>query len=293
MRYKFEGLFTALVTPFKEGNIDYIGLEKLIEFQIQNEVDGIVIAGSTGEKFSLTDSEYKELAVFVKKKVKNRIKIILGTGNNDTQMTIKHSHLAKELEYDGVLIVSPYYNKPSQEGIYAHFSRIADSVDIPIILYNVPSRTASDIELNVVLKLSLHENIFGIKESSSDLKKISYLKNKLTSSNFTILAGDDFEFLNFSLLGAKGVISVASNAIPSIMRKLVDFSLNSNFTEGRNILFQIQSFLDNLFIETNPIPIKEVLKYIGYISNEVRLPLLKMEEKNRNLLLSSYKRILS
>ncbi len=281
----FRGTGTALITPFKrDGSIDESSLRNLVEFQINGNVDAILPTGTTGEGATLTEDEQLKVIEIVVSQNNGRKKIIAGTGTNSTQKTIFLSRKAKKIGVDGVLIVSPYYNKPTQDGIFKHIESIASNVDIPIIIYNVPGRTSSNIIAETTLKISeLIPNVCGVKEASGNFSQImEILKNR--KNNFAVYSGDDAITLPMISLGSDGVISVVSNQIPSLFSQMVNFCLEGNFTEAKKIHFKILSLMEFNFIESNPIPVKASLFMMNLIENNLRLPLLPLSEKYKNKL---------
>lgn len=267
---KFKGIFTALVTPFLKGEIDFFSLERLIEDQIKKAVDGFVVSGTTGESPTLSHEEKKKIFNFIKERIPQNFPLILGAGNNSTAMSIEEACWAQKLGADAILSVVPYYNKPPQRGLIEHFKQIASSIEIPCILYNVPSRTVVSLELETILRLSEQPNIIGIKEASGNIKFAEQIR-KNCGENFILLSGDDGSYDDFMAIGGNGVISVASHIIPESfkLRKVSEY----------------KTFVDQLFVEANPIPIKMALFLRGIIkSPECRLPLMTLtEEYTENL----------
>lgn len=279
----FKGAITALVTPFKNGNLDVNALKKLIEFQVEKGINGIVPCGTTGEAPTLSYEEHKKVIELTVKYVKKRVPVIAGTGANSTEEAIELTEFAKKAGADGALLVCPYYNKPSQEGLYRHFKKIAETVDIPIILYNIPGRTGINMLPETVVRLSKIPNIVGIKEASGSLEQVTeIIKN--TDKDFVVLSGDDTLTLPMLSLGGKGVISVASNIIPDRITKMVTLYLNKKVEEARKIHHEYYDFMKAMFIETNPVPVKTAMGMMKMIDPEVRLPLCEMTEANLNKL---------
>ncbi len=284
----FKGSGVAIITPFdKDGNINYNKFEELIEFQIKNKTDAIIVCGTTGESATLSFEEKKELIKFCVKAVNHKIPVIAGTGTNNTVTSIELSKYAKSTGVDGLLIVTPYYNKCSQEGLYLHYSKIAKSVDIPIILYNVPSRTGVNIELNTLTRLSKLKNIVGIKEASSNISQITSIAANL--KNMQIYSGNDDQTLPILSLGGSGVISVAANIIPKQMHDLCYDFFNYDIKSSRDIQLRYLDLMKKLFIDVNPIPIKEAMNILGYDVGKCRLPLCNMNEKDIKLLKEALK----
>lgn len=280
----FEGAIVAIVTPFKNGNVDEAGLRDLIDFQIENGTRGIVPCGTTGESATLSFSEHERVIEVAIEQVAGRVPVIAGTGSNNTEEAILLTRHAKNAGADAVLMISPYYNKPTQEGLFRHFEKVAASVDIPIILYNIPGRTASNMEPSTIARLSRIDNIVGIKEASGSMKQITDII-ALCGPDFTVVSGEDF--LTFPLLcvGGKGVISVVSNIAPGDMSDLCSLFLGGKFEEAQSLYYRLLPLCHALFYETNPAPVKAALKMMQKIeSDEVRLPLVTMSEANRERL---------
>ena len=290
MNKNFTGLFTALITPFNhDKSIDYNSLEKLIIEQIEADVDGLVILGTTGESPAINENESNKIIELAVKTAKDKIKIIVGTGSNSTAQSIKKSIKAQELGADAILSVNPYYNKPPQEGMYQHFLQTADSVDMPMILYNIKGRTAVNLETDTLLKLSKHKNIIGVKEASGDLTQIMNVINNV-NKDFIVLSGDDSFTLPLMCLGGHGIVSVTSNIFPREMKNIVWQCLANNFEAARQTHYKLLKFMNALLsISSNPIPVKTVLSHLGKIKEEFRLPLYQLDEKNRNKIIEIYK----
>jgi len=277
-----KGSITALVTPMKEnGELDYSALEKLINFQIDSGISALVAVGTTGESATIDFKDHIKLIEFFVKTASGRIPIIAGTGANSTDEALHLTKGAKESGADAALLVSPYYNKPPQEGIYKHHIKIADEIDLPQILYNVPSRTASFIEPETVFKLSCHKNIIGIKDATGDMKNHSEVLNlcaeEINSGNFRLYSGDDFSSLEFLQKGGHGTISVTSNVVPNIVSEICDL-VNSDFTKAKKMDESLQQLNKNLFCESNPIPVKWCLYKMGFIDKGIRLPLIELND---------------
>ncbi len=280
----FQGSIVALITPFKDGEVDYEALENLIEFHITHGTDAILVCGTTGESPTLTFEEHDEVIEFVVKKAKGRIKVIAGTGANATHEAVDLTAHAKEVGADAALLVVPYYNKPTQEGIYKHFATVAEEVDIPIILYNIPSRTGVEIAPETIYRLvNDYPNIIGSKESTPNMDRISTIYNML-GDNFIILSGDDSLTLPMMALGAKGVISVANNILPREVKQLTEYALQGNFEDARKLHYYLLDLFKILFIETNPIPVKTACWMMGMCEKEFRLPLCGMKPENEKKL---------
>lgn len=280
---EIKGAIVAIVTPFKDGKVDEKALAELIEFQISNGTDGIVPCGTTGESATLSYEEHEFVVEFTVKQVKGRVPVIAGTGSNSTDEAIGLTKHAKKVGADAALIITPYYNKPTQEGMYRHFKAIADEVDIPIILYNVPGRTGVNLLPETVARLSKIKNIVGIKEASGSLQQVSDII-RLTGSDFIVLSGDDFIVLPLLAVGGKGVISVVSNVAPADMAGLCDAFFAGDLRKARELHYKLLPLCHAMFIETNPIPVKTALGLMGKINPELRLPLCSMSESNLNKL---------
>jgi 4-hydroxy-tetrahydrodipicolinate synthase len=276
----FTGTYTAIVTPFRNGAIDEGAYRKLIDFQIQNGVDGIVPVGSTGEAATLDNDEHLHVIKIAVEQAAKRCKIVAGTGSNSTREAIDLSVGAAALGVDGILLASPYYNKPTQEGIYRHFKAISERARIPVMLYNVPSRTASEIAVETCVRLVREcPNIVSIKEAGGNCDRVSLLRNALPPA-FTILSGDDPLTLPFMSVGAVGVVSVVSNIIPKQIVDMVNAFQAGRLQEARDLHLRSYPIFKDLFIESNPIPVKTALHLMGMIENEYRLPLCEMSDAN-------------
>jgi 4-hydroxy-tetrahydrodipicolinate synthase len=277
--YMFKGAMVAIVTPFKNGQIDETALRELIEFQIANGTDGIVPCGTTGESATLSHAEHDRVIEITIEAVKKRVPVIAGTGSNSTAEALRLTKHAYEAGADGALIVCPYYNRPTQEGLYQHFKMIAENVPIPIIPYNIPSRTGVNLLPQMVAKLAKYKNIVGIKEASGSIKQMSDII-ELCKSDFSVLSGDDFFTLPLMAVGGTGVISVLSNVAPADMAGLVDAFEAKDWVKAKALHHKMSPLIDALFIEVNPIPVKAALFLMGKIEYEFRLPLCKMSETN-------------
>ncbi|NOZ63907.1 MAG: 4-hydroxy-tetrahydrodipicolinate synthase [Caldiserica bacterium] len=278
----FEGSTVALVTPFKNGEIDWVTLEKLIEFHISSGTDCLLACGTTGESATLTHEEHKTLIKFMVEKVRKRIKVLAGTGSNSTREALELTEYAREVGADGSLLITPYYNKPTQKGLYLHFETIAQKVDIPIVLYNVPSRTGVNLAAETVKDLSEIPNIVAVKEASGDLEQITKI---ISYQNIAVLSGDDSLTFPIMALGGKGVISVVGNVVPGKLKQMVKSALEGEWDTAREIHYQLYPLFKILFIETNPIPVKTALHLMGMLDLEFRLPLCSMKEDNRKKLI--------
>lgn len=280
----FKGSGVAIVTPFNEdGSVNYEGLGELIEFQIQNNTDAIVAAGTTGESATLDDEEQLAVIDYTVKRVDGRVPVIAGTGSNDTRHSIYLSVEACKLGIDGLLIVTPYYNKTSDKGLIDHFTAIAEKVDKPIILYNVPGRTQVNLSPETVYELSKVENIVGIKDATGDLSYTAEVI-RLCGSDFAVYSGNDDVIVPLLSLGGVGVISVLANILPQQTHDLVELYLNGQVKESAAIQLKYKPLIDALFVEPNPIPVNRALKLMGYEVEPVRLPLTTASDETTELL---------
>ncbi|NCX41815.1 MAG: 4-hydroxy-tetrahydrodipicolinate synthase [Proteobacteria bacterium] len=288
-----QGSLVALVTPLlKNGDVDYESLSNLLDWHIANETDGIVSVGTTGESATLNVKEHIEVIDYSVKYVQNRIPVIAGTGANSTDEAIELSLEAKLKGADYVLLVTPYYNKPNQKGLLAHYEKIANNVDIKQILYNVPSRTACDLKPETVSVLSEHKNIVGLKEAVDDIERIKELvKISNNSSDFAILSGDDPTFMNALIEGAHGVISVAANVIPKSISQICKYIRENNISEAKKLNEVNSNIYRLLFVESNPIPVKWMLTKMGMIENSIRLPLIELDETYHDEILSELNKL--
>lgn len=279
----FIGCGTALVTPFTEDGINYEELQKLLDFQIQQGADAIIICGTTGESATMSLEEKKELIKFTVDKVHKQIPVIAGTGSNNTKASIELSKYAEKVGADGLLIVTPYYNKTTQAGLIAHYTAIAKNVSIPIIMYNVPSRTGLNIEPETCLELSKISNIVGIKEASGNISQIAKIAS-LCQDNLWIYSGNDDQILPILSLGGIGVISVLSNIAPKFVHNMVFDYISGNYTLAKDSQINCISLVNSLFSAVNPIPIKYALNLIGHNVGLPRLPLIQMSENKQKIL---------
>jgi 4-hydroxy-tetrahydrodipicolinate synthase len=277
----FHGTFTALVTPFRNGTIDHAAFEKLIEAQIAAGISGVVAVGTTGESPTLSHEEREELIRLAVAGVKKRCQVLAGTGSNATQHAIADTKMAEKLGADGALLVAPYYNKPSQEGLFHHFKAIAAATSLPIMLYNIPGRCGVDIAPDTLARLAKEcSNVVSIKEASGSVERISELRARLPEA-FTVLSGDDSLTLPFMSVGAVGVVSVASNLFPAKVCSLVRAYESGDAKLAANLHRKMFPLFKDLFIEPNPVPVKTALSWRGAMSGEVRLPLCEMSEANQ------------
>ena len=286
----FKGSGVALVISFKNGLVNYEKIQELIEWYIENKTDAIIICGTTGEASTMTKDEKKEAIRFTIEKVNGRIPVIAGTGGNNTADVIEMSKYAQEVGADGLLIVTPYYNKTTQKGLIAHYTAVADEVNIPIIVYNVPGRTGLNILPKTVAELSKHPNIVGLKEACGDISQIADVA-RLCPQDFAIYSGNDDQVVPILSLGGLGVISVIANIMPKETHDMVYRYLEGDIGESRKIQLNMNGLVHSLFIETSPIPVKTAMRLLGMDSGEVRLPLVEMESKNKDILISEMKAI--
>lgn len=282
----------AIVTPFKDnGEIDVDAFDRLIDWHLANGTNGLVVCGTTGETPALTGDEDAFLIERAVKRVGGRIPVIAGTGSNSTQECIKYSRKAEAIGVDAVLVVGPYYNKPTEKGMYMHFAAVAESVDVPIILYNVPGRTGSKISVDNAIKLAKsYENIVGIKEASGDLALFTELIAQ-RPDGFLVYSGDDFLAASANVLGADGCISVIANVIPKEFAQLMEVSLAGNVKELNSLFYRYRQLMDLMFIESNPIPVKTALAEMGKINEVFRSPMCSMEEATKQALLTELKKL--
>jgi 4-hydroxy-tetrahydrodipicolinate synthase len=293
LKKALKGSIVALVTPFKDGKIDEESIRNLIRWHLKEGTHGILVSGTTGESATLSKEEKKRLFEIALEEAKGKVPLIAGTGTNDTKKTLELTKMAEELGMDACLLVTPYYNKPTQKGLYEHYKYIATQVNIPIILYNVPGRTGVNLLPETTAKLSEIENIVAIKEACGDLKQVTELKLRC-KADFVILSGDDFTAYPTIALGGKGVISVAANVMPKEMAELMEAALNGNYEQALKLHLYLYPLFKVLFIETNPVPAKEALYLMGMINSpEVRLPLSGLSEASfqqlKTILRETYK----
>ncbi|MFM2420269.1 MAG: Dihydrodipicolinate synthase [Pseudomonadota bacterium] len=275
----FEGTYTALITPFKDGEVDYAALGKLVDQQVAVGIDGVVPCGSTGESATLSHVEHERVIAFVIERVQKRIKVIAGTGSNSTRESVNLTRFAKEAGADGSLLIAPYYNKPTQDGIYAHYAAIAEAVELPQIVYNVPGRCAVNIAPETIGRLAQLPNIVGVKEASGSLDQASRVV-ELCGPGFAVLAGDDSLTLPIMAVGGCGVISVVSNLLPKNLMRLVNAANAGDYKTARAEHYVLLPLLRALFLETNPIPVKAAMAMLGACQNEMRLPLTRITDAN-------------
>ncbi len=275
----FTGSMVALVTPFKNGQVDWPSLEALVEFHIQNGTHGIVPCGTTGESATLSHQEHDEVIRSVIKSVNKRVPVIAGTGSNSTDEAVRLTREAEKSGAAGALMISPYYNRPTQEGIYQHYKKVASEVGIPIIIYNIPGRTGSKIEPETLARLAEIKNIAGVKEATGSVDQaIDVIR--LCGDRLAVYSGEDSLIYSLMALGGKGVISTVANVAPKETAQLTDACLKGNWEQGREIQFKLIPLIRALFIETNPIPVKTALALMGRCSGDLRLPMTPMTEDN-------------
>jgi 4-hydroxy-tetrahydrodipicolinate synthase len=271
----FSGAFSALITPFRDGAVDEKALRDLVEWQIECGVDGLVPCGSTGESATLSPAEHQQVIKVVIEQTRRRVPVIAGTGSNSTAEAIRWTAFARELQADGALLISPYYNKPTQDGIYKHYKMIADAVALPLVVYNIPGRTGSNILPETLARMCEIKHVVAIKEASGSMDQCSDIL-KLCGDRLVMLSGDDPLTLPLMAMGAKGVISVITNVMPREMHDLVASARRGDFAHARHCHFRMLPLMRALFIETNPIPVKQALAVMGRSSNEMRMPLTSM-----------------
>ena len=278
---KLGGLYTTLITPFdEEGNLDVSGFRKNIRSQIDNGVDGIVPVGTTGESATLNSEEHKMVVETAVDEAKGKVKVIAGTGSNNTSEALDYTQHAMDAGADAALIITPYYNKPTQQGLIKHYTKIASSVDIPIVLYTVPGRTGVNIQPETTMELSKIENIVAIKDASGNLDQVMRVLGG--TEDFTVLSGEDYLTHPILALGGSGVISVASNVAPGLMSEFIHSALNGDWDGARDLHYRLYPLFKVLFVETNPAPAKAALDLMGLPAGEPRLPLVQVTEESRD-----------
>lgn len=279
----FSGSLVAIVTPFRQGAFDEQSYGELIEFHIANGTHGIVPCGTTGESATLSHAEHERVVALTVEIVNQRVPVIAGTGSNATDEAIAFTRHAKRVGADGALLITPYYNKPTQEGLYQHYAAVAQAVDLPLILYNIQSRTSINMTPETIARTAQLPNVVGIKEGSGSLGQVSEIIHQCGEA-FTILSGDDPLTVPMMALGAKGVITVTANVAPKEMANMVNAALAGNFAEARTWHFKLAPLFKALFYETNPIPVKEALSIMNKIDPDIRLPLTRLSSDNRDRL---------
>jgi 4-hydroxy-tetrahydrodipicolinate synthase len=280
---ELKGLYTALVTPFNNGKVDFEKIKELVDIQLAANIDGIVPMGTTGESPTLTTGEHLKVIETVIERADGRCQIIAGTGANATAEAVHQTTEAKKMGADASLQVTPYYNKPTQEGLYRHFSTVAD-VGLPIILYNVPGRSSVAIAIDTIKRLSSHPCVAAVKEAGGSVDRVSEI---LSCCDITVLSGDDALTLPMMSVGGRGVISVASNLYPKPLKEMVDAALNGNWSRAKEIHFRYYRFMKDIFIETNPAPIKAAMARLSLINEEFRLPLCPILAENKKILFNT------
>ena len=287
----FTGAGVAIVTPMNDdGSINYNELGRLIDFNIENGTDAIIICGTTGESATMTDEEHIECIRYAVEKVNKRVPVVAGTGSNHTEYAVNLSKEAEEIGADALLVVTPYYNKTSQAGLIKHFTTIAEAVELPIILYNVPSRTGVNILPETCLELSKIDNIVAIKEATGNISQVAKVA-ALCGDNLDIYSGNDDQIVPIMSLGGKGVISVLSNCMPKETHEICQLCLDNKFAEAREKALGLLDFTNTLFCDVNPIPVKQALNYMGFKAGSCRLPLIDMNDSNKEKLLNSMKKV--
>lgn len=278
---KFHGSIVALATPFRKGKVDEKTLRKLVLYHLKAGTDGIVPVGTTGESPTLSHKEHQRVIEIVVETAHRQVPVIAGTGSNSTDEAISLTKFAKKVGADGALMVTPYYNKPTQEGLFRHYAAVAKAVDIPIVLYNVPGRTSVALSPETVARLSKISNIVGIKEATGSMDQTSHI---LSLCDITVLSGDDSLTLPLLALGAKGVISVIANIVPEVVAEMIDAYFAGRFQRAKELHYKMFPLCRALFIETNPIPVKKAMGLLGLCSEELRLPLCPMQAQNEKIL---------
>ena len=284
----FQGSMVALVSPMNaDGSLDIKSYNDLLDFHVQNKSDGVVVVGTTGEAPTIDFDEHISLIKEAVNFIRGRMPVIAGTGANSTKEAIFLTQEAKNAGVDGSLLVTPYYNKPTQKGLYEHYKAINNAVDIPQILYNVPSRTCCDLENDTIIKLSHLTNIVGIKDATGDLTRIESLKNNVTD-NFIFISGDDLTFLDYLKIGGKGVISVTANVRPLLMHEICNLVKENKIQDAEKLNQKLELLHKAMFIESNPIPVKWMLTKMGLIKQHIRLPLVELSINNTKILNEGY-----
>lgn len=282
-----KGTYTALITPFLEdGSVDFEQLEKNINFQIESGIDGLLALGTTAETPTLTKEEQVKIIECCNKTINKRVPLMVGTGSNSTAKTIKNTMEAEKKGADIALVVTPYYNKPTQEGIFQHFKAIVDATNIPIVVYNIQGRTGRNIETETLIRIAALDQVIGVKEASGNMQQIQSVITELVSKeeNFHVMSGDDSLTLPINALGAQGVVSVISNLYPKEMSTMVRAANSGEYEKARRIHNKLLPMMRGAFIETNPSPIKGAMKFVGMDTGEVRLPLVKLSNENEGLI---------
>ena len=288
----FRGCATAIVTPFDENNnIDFDEFKKIVNFQIDNGINGIVVCGTTGEAATMSAEEKEELIKYCVKVVNKRVPVIAGVGSNNTQNVLLSEQYAQKVGADGLLVVTPYYNKTTQNGLIEHYKAIAQNTNLPIILYNVPGRTGVDIKPDTYLKLSKIKNIVATKEASGDISKILKIRN-LCGDELNIYSGNDYQIIPILSLGGIGVISVLSNVVPQYTNKMIEYYFNKNIQQAEDMQIKATKLINSLFKEVNPIPIKALMNSFGFKCGKTRLPLVECSEELQKELIYNLKELI-
>ncbi len=272
----FRGAYTALVTPFENGRVDDEAIERLVERQIADGIHGLVPCGTTGESATLSYAEHIHVVEVTMRAAKGRVPVLAGAGSNSTREAIELGRACKELGVDGTLQVVPYYNKPSQQGLIRHFTEIADTVGLPVVLYNVPGRTVADLQAETVAELAKHELIVGIKEATADMYRAQRIR-ELCGPDFSLLSGDDFTILPFLAQGGDGVVSVVSNVVPGLIAQLCDAVAAGDLAKGRELHYRQLPLTRALFVDANPMPVKAAMAHLGIMTHEIRSPLVPFD----------------
>ena len=287
----FQGSIVALVTPMNpDGSIDIGKFKNLLNFHIENKTDGVVVLGTTGECPTVDFDEHTFLVKEAVSHINGRIPVIAGTGANSTKEAVFLTQSAKEAGVDACLLVTPYYNKPNQKGLFEHYKTINDAVDIPQIMYNVPSRTGCDLKNETVISLSQLSNIIGIKDATGELERIDYLKEKV-KKNFVFISGDDLSFLDYIERGGSAVISVTANVKPNLMHNICSGMLNGDVEKSRALNKKLSNLHQSMFVDSNPIPVKWLMSYLGLINQGIRLPLVELDNKHQKNLIEIFEAI--
>ncbi|MFZ5967951.1 MAG: 4-hydroxy-tetrahydrodipicolinate synthase [Bacillota bacterium] len=279
----FKGSGVAIVTPFKDGKINFNKLEEILNWHVEQGTDAIIICGTTGEASTMTDEEQKEAIKFTVEKIKGRIPVIAGTGSNCTAHAVEMSMYAESVGVDGILVITPYYNKATQKGLIAHFTAVADAVHVPIIIYNVPGRTGLNILPATLAELAKHPQIKGVKEASGNIAQVAEIA-RLVPNDFYIYSGNDDMIVPLMSLNGSGVISVVANILPKETHDMVQKFMDGDIKGACELQLKMKALIDALFIEVNPIPVKTAMNLMGFDMGELRLPLTEMSEGNLNIL---------
>ena len=286
----FKGSITALVTPFKGDKLDENAYEKFIDFQISNGTNGIVPCGTTGESPTISHDEHRRLIEIAVKSSGGKIPVIAGTGSNSTEEAVEMTRFAEKAKADAALVVTPYYNKPTQEGLYQHYKKINDNCGIPIIIYNIPGRSVVDMTVDTMARLYELKNIVGVKDATGDLDRVTQQKNKM-GDDFLMLSGNDENTLEFNKLGGVGCISVSANVAPKMCSDFHKLCNEGNFDEAKTLFEKLLPMHDVMFVESNPVPAKYSLKLMGMMSEDVRLPLVTAENSSKEKIKAVLKKL--